>query len=167
MKILRSARLNTPLGWMVAVGDSEALFLLEFEDSSQLERLCQNLRATIHSGRAESVDAVENELELYFEGKLTQFQTPLVLTGTDFQKRVWLELRKIPFGETRSYLDLAVAIGKPTAFRAVALANGANRFPILIPCHRVIRHCGSLGGYSGGIDRKRRLLDLENSANCP
>jgi AraC family transcriptional regulator of adaptative response/methylated-DNA-[protein]-cysteine methyltransferase len=86
---------------------------------------------------------------------------PIDVAGTAFQERVWAELRKIPLGETRSYAEIAAAIGQPTATRAVGTANGDNHVAVLIPCHRVIRSDGSLGGYAGGLDRKRHLLAVE------
>ena len=97
----------------------------------------------------------------YFEGKRQDFKTPLFLLGSPFQKRVWEELMKISPGKTRSYAEIAMAIGKPTAYRAVANANGANQLAIVIPCHRVINSNGELGGYGGGIARKKWLIDLE------
>jgi len=103
-------------------------------------------------------------LTAYFDGKLKEFQTPLFLLGSPFQKQVWEALNKIPFGETSSYLDIAKRIGRPAACRAVAQANGANQLAIIIPCHRVINHNGELGGYGGGITRKEWLLNLENTA---
>ncbi|MFI8435617.1 methylated-DNA--[protein]-cysteine S-methyltransferase [Streptomyces sp. NPDC079020] len=102
------------------------------------------------------------QLEAYFAGELTEFDLPLRLAGTPFQRRVWEELLKIPYGETRSYGELAEALGKPNASRAVGLANGKNPVSIVVPCHRVIGASGSLTGYGGGLDRKRRLLAFES-----
>jgi AraC family transcriptional regulator of adaptative response/methylated-DNA-[protein]-cysteine methyltransferase len=90
-------------------------------------------------------------------------ELPIDVAGTAFQEAVWRELRKIPVGETRSYAEIAAAIGQPTAVRAVGTANGDNHVAVLIPCHRVIRSDGSLGGYAGGLDRKRKLLDAEKA----
>ena len=104
---------------------------------------------------------VVDQLGAYFDGELTQFDVPLRLEGTEFQRRVWHALLDIPFGETRSYGDLALQLGAPGAARAVGLANGRNPVGIIVPCHRVIGADGSLTGYGGGIDRKRRLLDHE------
>ena len=97
----------------------------------------------------------------YFDGKRTMFDLPLFLQGTPFQKTVWHELQTIPFGETRSYKNIAVQIGNPTAARAVGMANHRNSIPIIIPCHRVIGTDGSLIGYAGGLTVKQYLLDLE------
>src|SRR5579871_2890653 len=104
---------------------------------------------------------VTDQLRAYFAGELTEFDLPLDLQGTPFQKRVWEELLRIPYGETRSYSFVAGSIGAPKAVRAVGAANGQNPIPIVIPCHRVIGAGGSLTGYGGGLPLKRYLLDLE------
>ncbi len=103
-----------------------------------------------------------DQLKAYFAGELKQFTLELRLHGTPFQRSVWDQLRKIPYGETRSYGDLAGILGNPTASRAVGLANGRNPVGIIVPCHRVVGANGSLTGYGGGLDRKQRLLDFEN-----
>lgn len=110
-------------------------------------------------------DAVE-QLAAYFAGELTEFKLHLELSGTDFQRRVWAALQTIPYGETRSYGQIAEQIGSPGASRAVGLANGRNPIGIIIPCHRVIGSAGGLTGYGGGLDRKRTLLAMEKS-NSP
>jgi O-6-methylguanine DNA methyltransferase len=107
-------------------------------------------------------DAARQLLE-YLAGKRTAFELALDLRGTPFQRSVWAELQAIPYGETRSYLDVARAIGSPGAVRAVGAANGANPVAIIVPCHRVIQSGGKLGGYGGGLDLKRRLLAMEQS----
>lgn len=104
-----------------------------------------------------------NQLGRYFKRELRDFSIQVQLTGTSFQKQVWQQLIKIPYGETISYLEEAREIGKPTAFRAVANANGKNLLPIIIPCHRVINTNGKLGGYTGGLDKKEFLLNLESN----
>ncbi|MFJ8752684.1 methylated-DNA--[protein]-cysteine S-methyltransferase [Streptomyces sp. NPDC102441] len=101
------------------------------------------------------------QLDAYFAGELKEFDLPLRLHGTDFQRGVWAELVRIPYGETRSYGELADRLGKPGASRAVGLANGKNPVGIIVPCHRVIGVSGSLTGYGGGLDRKQRLLSFE------
>ena len=103
----------------------------------------------------------ERQLRAYFAGELKQFHLPLDMQGTPFQLRVWNELLRIPFGETRSYAQMAQAIGKDKAVRAVGAANGANPVPIVVPCHRVIGSGGKLVGFGGGLPLKRRLLELE------
>ncbi len=102
-----------------------------------------------------------DELERYFAGELTTFETPLEVPGTEFQQAVWSALRDVPYGETISYGEQARRIGRPEAVRAVARANGDNRIAIIVPCHRVIGADGRLTGYGGGLWRKRRLLELE------
>ncbi|WP_309094998.1 methylated-DNA--[protein]-cysteine S-methyltransferase [Streptomyces sp.] len=108
--------------------------------------------------------AVEEQLKAYFAGELREFTVPLRLTGTPFQRLVWEELRRIPYGETLTYGRLADALGSPTASRAVGLANGRNPIGVIVPCHRVIGANGSLTGYGGGLERKQRLLDFERGA---
>jgi methylated-DNA-[protein]-cysteine S-methyltransferase len=103
------------------------------------------------------------QLRAYFSGKLREFQLPLDMRGTDFQLRVWRQLQTIPYGETRSYSEIACAIDSPKAVRAVGAANGANPISIVVPCHRVIGRGGKLVGYGGGLPLKKRLLDLERS----
>jgi AraC family transcriptional regulator of adaptative response/methylated-DNA-[protein]-cysteine methyltransferase len=164
-KILKAAWLDTPLGPMIAIADDQELYLLEFVGRRALEREVERLRkktkSAIIPGDAKPIRQIESELKHYFEGTLTQFKTPMALLGSPFQKRVWEELRKIPSGTTRSYSEIAIAIGKPTACRAVAQANGANQLAIVIPCHRVINANGELGGYGGHPSRKKWLLDHE------
>ncbi|MBS0652448.1 MAG: bifunctional transcriptional activator/DNA repair protein Ada [Verrucomicrobia bacterium] len=164
-KVLKASWIDTPLGPMLAVADEKALYLLEFVDRRGLEKEIEQLRRKtklpIIPGKTKPIQQIEAELVEYFSGKLQEFKTPLAPVGSEFQKRVWEELKKIPSGETRSYKEIALAIGKPSAFRAVALANGANQFAIVIPCHRVINSNGELGGYGGGIKRKEWLLNHE------
>jgi methylated-DNA-[protein]-cysteine S-methyltransferase len=102
-----------------------------------------------------------SQIRAYFDGRLRVFDLPLDPSGTDFQRRVWAELQNIPFGETRSYRDIACALGSPNYVRAVGAANGANPLPIVIPCHRVIGASGDLVGYGGGLELKKRLLEIE------
>lgn len=167
-KILKASWIDTRLGPMIAISDERALHLLEFVDRRGLEREVERLRkrtkSAIIPGMTEPIQSIERELTGYFNGTLTEFQTPLSLLGSPFQKRVWEQLAAIPPGETRSYADIAHALGKPTAFRAVAGANGANQLAIVIPCHRVINSNGELGGYGGGLTRKAWLLQHERGA---
>ena len=108
-----------------------------------------------------------SQLRAYFAGALREFLLPLDIEGTEFQKRVWGQVAAIPYGETRSYLQIAVAIGSPRAVRAVGAANGANPVPIVVPCHRVIGANGKLVGYGGGLAMKKRLLELEGAMALP
>jgi AraC family transcriptional regulator, regulatory protein of adaptative response / methylated-DNA-[protein]-cysteine methyltransferase len=163
--ILKASWIDTPLGPMMAIADEEKLYLLEFVDRRGLEREVERLRKKINAviipGASLPIQSITKELEQYFKGQLQEFKTPLVYMGSPFQQQVWNELVKIPAGETRSYSDLAKLLGRPTAFRAVANANGANQLSIIIPCHRVINSDGNLGGYGGGLSRKKWLLDHE------
>lgn len=163
--ILKASWLDTPLGPMLAIADEDLLYLLEFVDrrglEREVERLRQRTKSAIIPGRTQPITSIEKELHQYFSGKLNDFKTPLFFLGSPFQKHVWEELIKIPIGETRSYSDIAIAIGSPSSFRAVANANGANQLAILIPCHRVINTNGELGGYGGGLIRKKWLLNHE------
>jgi AraC family transcriptional regulator of adaptative response/methylated-DNA-[protein]-cysteine methyltransferase len=170
IKELKSSRFDSPLGSMISVADEEGLYLLEFEGCKGLEREIERLKekmvSSIAPGATEPLRLIQRELALYFEGKLQAFITPFFFLGSPFQNRVWQELQKIPFGETKSYAEIAKAIGQPTAFRAVALANGANQLAIIVPCHRVINSGGQLGGYGGGVERKQWLLDHERNIRC-
>lgn len=163
--ILKAAWLDTPLGPMVAMADDNALRLLEFVDrrglEREVERLRQRMKASIIPGSTSAIHSIEKELDLYFTGKLTAFKTPISFLGSPFQIKVWHALLNIPYGETRSYLDVAKTIGQASACRAVARANGANQISIVIPCHRVINNNGELGGYGGGLTRKEWLLQHE------
>ncbi len=163
--ILKAAWLDTPLGPMIAISDDEALYLLEFVDRRGLEREVERLKvktkAVIIPGSTTPIEQIESELQGYFNGSLQQFKTPLHLLGSPFQKLVWQELMRIPYGQTRSYGEQAEAIGNQKAYRAVANANGANQLAIIIPCHRIINSNGDLGGYGGGISRKKWLIDFE------
>lgn len=158
-------RLLSPLGPMVAGATREGICLLEFADrrmlETQIERLQARLRCAFVPGTHEHVETLDEQLNRYFEGSLREFDVPLVMPGTAFQRDVWKALLEIPYGETRSYEEIAVRVGRPKAVRAVGRANGDNRLAILVPCHRVVRADGSLCGYGGGLWRKRYLLNLE------
>ncbi|MCC7040694.1 MAG: bifunctional transcriptional activator/DNA repair protein Ada [Burkholderiales bacterium] len=165
LAVLHARWIETPLGPMLAVADDRGLHLLDFVDRRGLERalamLQRRLKARVLPGAHRHLDGIEAELAEYFAGARTTFATPIVLTGSEFQQRVWRELLTIPAGETRSYAALAVRIGAPKAVRAVGRANGDNRLSIIVPCHRVIGSDGALQGYGGGLARKQKLLDLE------
>jgi AraC family transcriptional regulator of adaptative response/methylated-DNA-[protein]-cysteine methyltransferase len=167
--VLKASWLDTKLGPMLAIADEDSLCLLEFVDRRGLEREIERLRikmkAVIFPGKTDPIDFIEAELESYFDGTLREFKTPLRLIGSPFQQSVWEELQRIPYGLTRSYLEQANLIGKPNAYRAVANANGANQLAIVIPCHRIINSNGDLGGYGGGIVRKKWLIDHEKKGS--
>lgn len=157
--------IETPLGEMVAGANADGVCLLEFPDEGRLTKqvaaLRRHLNAPIVPGRNAHLERLRAELGEYFAGRRETFSAPLVIAGTPFQRRVWDALRDIPFGETRTYSELAAALGDPNARRAVGSANGSNRIAIIIPCHRVVAVGGEMGGYGGGVWRKIRLLDLE------
>jgi len=157
--------IETPLGSMLAICDKSHLFMLEFTARKAMERQFDKLHNAygrdIKLGRTDITAQITDELASYFAGELTQFQTPFMPIGTDFQKSVWQQLCQITYGQTRSYTQLAQMTGNPKAVRAVASANARNGLAIIIPCHRVISHNGGLGGYAGGVSRKEQLLSLE------
>lgn len=166
-RILNAAWLDTELGPMICIADNEGLYLLEFVDRRglelEVERLRKKLSAAIIPGETPIVQQLKTELKQYFEGEKLTFKTPIHLIGTPFQKQVWELLQTIKAGETQSYGDLANKLGKPTAYRAVAQANGANQLSLIIPCHRIINSNGELGGYGGGIVRKQWLISHEKA----
>ncbi len=157
--------LRSPLGPMVAGATADGICLLEFTDRRMLEAQLATVRklfaGAVVPGTNSHLSLLETELGRYFDGTLRQFTVPLVFPGTPFQQRVWGQLLEIPYGETRSYQQIAAALGDSRAVRAVGRANGLNRIGIVIPCHRVINKGGELGGYGGGLRRKQYLLDLE------
>lgn len=157
--------IETPMGRMITIADEAALYLLEFTNRKNMRRQFDRLRKVqnraVLPGRTKITEKIEAELDAYFTGHLSIFETPLATSGTDFQRQTWTALQTIPHGETRSYAQLAEMIGKPAAVRAVASANANNGLALIIPCHRVIAKDGGLGGYAGGLTRKRQLLDLE------
>lgn len=163
--------IESPLGPLVAGATSAGICLLEFSDPNRLERQFRALRRRLPlptlPGGNPHLQVLRQELAAYFTGDLTTFSLPLVCPGSVFQEKVWQQLQRIPYGETRCYEQLAQEIGSPQAARAVGTANGWNRIAILIPCHRVVSKNGQLGGYGGGKWRKQWLLDLERQHVAP
>ncbi|MDY7109642.1 MAG: methylated-DNA--[protein]-cysteine S-methyltransferase [Planctomycetota bacterium] len=159
--------LDTPLGAMLAIAGEEGLCLLEFTDRRtlprQLDVLRRRMNAAIVPGDSPHLDTIEDELARYFAGTLQRFGAPIIAPGTPFQQGVWRRLRKIPYGKTLSYEQLAEDIDRPGAQRAVGRANGDNRLALIIPCHRVVRSDGTLCGYGGGLWRKKWLLAHERN----
>lgn len=157
---MRFRSLASPLGDLLLAGDVEGLRYLAFEGG----------RYPVEPGPAWRRDdhfplfsRAESELRSYFAGRLRSFSVPLALEGTPFQRKVWEALLRIPYGETLTYTELARRSGRPTAVRAAGAANARNPVSILVPCHRVVGRNGSLTGYGGGLDAKRRLLQLEGA----
>jgi AraC family transcriptional regulator of adaptative response/methylated-DNA-[protein]-cysteine methyltransferase len=149
----------------VTIANPDGVCLLEFSEPGRLDAQMAVVGRWFKSqavhGENAHLDRLRDELQAYFAGALTQFTVPVVTPGTPFQERVWSELRRIPYGETRSYEDVARAVGVATAHRAVGRANGSNRVAIVVPCHRVVNKNGQLGGYGGQLWRKQALLRLE------
>jgi len=153
--------LDSPVGRLLLVADGQGLRHLAFERGrhpTPVDDDWQHKPGALRETRA--------QLKAYFAGKLREFDLPLAPQGTDFQRRVWRELLRIPYGATASYGDIARAVGEPNASRAVGAANGLNPIAIVVPCHRVIGANGTLTGYGGGLPNKKFLLELEqkNSA---
>lgn len=157
--------LESPIGALVAGATSKGLSFLEFKDRWDLDRTRDRMRKQYKldmvGGTNGFLDQLESELERYFSGELQEFSIPLDLKGTPFQLAVWEQLRNIPYGKTKSYGEIAELVESPLAVRAVGRANGANPLAIVVPCHRIIQSDGKLGGYGGGLWRKKRLLTLE------
>lgn len=151
--------IDSPLGMLTLAGAGDTLQYLHMAAQAH-EPDREYWRLGPPGAFAEAVE----QLAAYFAGQRTEFDLALNPYGTEFQRRVWAALRTIPYGETRSYSQIAVQIGSPGAARAVGLANGRNPIAIIVPCHRVIGSSGSLTGYAGGIDRKMQLLALEKNA---
>jgi methylated-DNA-[protein]-cysteine S-methyltransferase len=147
---------DSPIGELLLAGDDEALEIVSFPKGSMRR---EPEHHWIYSEKPFA--AARRQLDEYFSGERTEFDLPLRLTGTEFQLAVLAELRKIPYGATASYRDVAERIGRPKAVRAVGAANGRNPLPIIVPCHRVIGAGGDLTGFGGGLDTKAALLRLE------
>ncbi|MES2327386.1 MAG: methylated-DNA--[protein]-cysteine S-methyltransferase [Pseudomonadota bacterium] len=158
---IRWTHFDSPLGRMLIAATSKGICRLTFDDSvDSLRRLFP--KASIVEDAGGLGELIQGALQA-IESPRAAHQLPIDVAGTAFQEAVWRELRKIPLGETRSYAEIAAAIGQPKAVRAVGTANGNNHVAVLIPCHRVIRSDGTLGGYAGGLDRKRKLLSVEQA----
>lgn len=158
--------IESPFGPLIAAATSKGICLLEFTDrrmlDNQFKRLRRYFQCAIVPGENGHITLLKKELKEYFDGKRKKFTVPLVFPGSPFELQVWNALLRIPAGATASYYDVAMKIGKPKSSRAVGRANGMNRIAIVIPCHRVINKNGDLGGYGGGVWRKKMLLELEN-----
>ncbi|MEE4191906.1 MAG: methylated-DNA--[protein]-cysteine S-methyltransferase [Halieaceae bacterium] len=149
---LHFTTIDTPIGQLRLVSDGDALLRVEFQGQHSSDGVLEDDPV---------LDRARRQLEEYFAGRRRHFDLPLGADGTAFQQAVWSSLRAIPYGELRSYRDIAETLGKPKAVRAVGAANGRNPLPIVVPCHRVVGSNGKLTGFAGGLDCKRRLLALE------
>jgi AraC family transcriptional regulator of adaptative response/methylated-DNA-[protein]-cysteine methyltransferase len=156
---------ETPIGIITAGADDKGICLLEFENSKRTEdekrKISEYLRDEFIEGDNRITVELVKEINEYFNGTRKIFTIPLVLTGTQFQNRIWNELLKIPYGTTRTYMEQAETYGNPASIRAIAGANSENRISIIIPCHRVVGKNGDLTGYGGGLWRKRWLIEHE------
>ena len=162
---------HSPCGEMILGSYDGKLCLCDWVDGRRRtavdQRLQKCLKAEYVEGISDVIEKARHQLNEYFKNQRREFDIPLLFVGTDFQKKVWNELLKIPYGKTISYGDLAKRIGMPKSVRAVANANAVNALSIIVPCHRIIGSDGSLTGYGGGLERKRFLLELEkNSYLC-
>jgi AraC family transcriptional regulator of adaptative response/methylated-DNA-[protein]-cysteine methyltransferase len=157
--------IESPLGKMIAGATANGVCFLEWHDRGGVEKIKQRVvkryKSELVQGNNRHLDLLEKEIGDYFSGKLRKFAVPVNVTGTAFEREVWRQLLMIPFGQTRAYGQIAAALGKPGASRAVGRANGANYLSIVIPCHRVIEAGGGLRGYGGKLWRKAKLLELE------
>lgn len=165
--IIATGTIKTPLGDMFCAATSKGICILSFFGQKNLEKQIEKVQKFF---KAEAIpahnkyfDCLQKELDEYFEGKLADFTVPLQLVGTPFQQDVWKILQSVPYGETISYKEEAELLKNPKAVRAVGSANGQNMISIIIPCHRIIQTGGALGGYAGGLDKKKALLKLENN----
>lgn len=175
METLYSTIVTSPVGPLFLAASARGLVALEFDarlpGQQTIRPNPRDLRAESKRLRFEESAAVMRtyveELQEYFRGQRREFSFPLDLRGTEFQLACWRALLAIPYGETRTYADIARQVGKPRAFRAVGMANNRNPVAIVVPCHRVIASDGSLAGYGGGLDIKRKLLELEGALSGP
>lgn len=171
MEVLNYTMFSSPVGPLFLATSQQGLVALEFDQRLPGQQTIRpnprDLRTESESVRFEEsereLSSYTCELKEYFAGERREFSFPLDLRGTDFQVACWRALLKIPYGETRSYADIARAVGRPQGFRAVGMANNRNPIAIVVPCHRVIASDGTLCGYGGGLDVKRKLLELEGA----
>lgn len=166
MNKIRIQRYHSPCGDLMLGSFEDKLCLCDWATEKHRDIVDIRLRKMLQTGYEESsssvIEETRRQLDEYFEGKRTTFNLPLLFVGTEFQKNVWYELLKIPYATTISYSELAKRLNIPRAVRAVANANGANGISIIVPCHRVIGSNHSLTGYAGGLDAKKKLLELES-----
>jgi methylated-DNA-[protein]-cysteine S-methyltransferase len=165
--IVKTSIFKVPYGEQILGSFQEQLCLADWRfrkmRASIDKRVKLGLNADFEEGESDIIIETKNQLNQYFKGERTQFDIPLLFVGSDFQKTVWNALMEIPFGKTETYLGLSEKLGNEKAIRAVATANGANAISIIVPCHRIIGSDGSLVGYAGGLNVKKKLLHLENA----
>ena len=158
--------LKTPIGELIAGDYQGNICLLDWKYRKMRDttdgRIKRGLNAEFNNESTPLIDDLKSQLACYFSGELHEFNIPVTMIGTEFQKQVWNSLLEIPYGETRSYLQLSRQLGNEKAIRAIAAANGANAMSIIIPCHRIIGSNGEMIGYAGGIQAKQKLLQIES-----
>lgn len=161
---------KTKIGDLILGSFDEKLCLLDFRYRKMRKtvdtRIKNGLNAEFVETKNETIKQAKNQLDEYLNGNRKEFNLPLLMIGTEFQKRVWESLMKVPYGATSTYLQLAKEIGNEKAVRAVANANGANSMSVIVPCHRIIGSDGQLVGYGGGLSVKKHLLNLEQKNSC-
>ncbi|MCB0476954.1 MAG: methylated-DNA--[protein]-cysteine S-methyltransferase [Crocinitomicaceae bacterium] len=157
---------KSPVGELILGSFQDQIVLADWRYRKKREeidaRIRNGLKVDFQKRKCQQIENCRNQLEEYFSSARKEFDLPLLFVGTDFQKRVWQELRNIPFGKTETYLSLSKKMGDVKAIRAVASANGANAISIIVPCHRIIGTDGKLIGYAGGLPAKKKLLELES-----
>lgn len=165
METIKIKSYQSPMGGMIVGSYKDKLCICDWTGRKHRERIDRRIFKKLNAEYEEgTTDVIQNtilQLNEYFAGERKEFSIPILLTGTEFQCRVWTELMKIPYGTTISYGELARMLGNPKGVRAVALANGANPISIIVPCHRVIGSDKSLTGYAGGLEVKKGLISLE------
>ena len=164
---IQTRQFKTPVGVLVLGAFENQLCLCDWQYRKMRSTIDQRVqtyfKAEFREGNAPVLEVTIDQLQEYFDGKRQAFDIPMTWAGTDFQQQVWQALMEIPFGSTTTYMNLSKKLGNALAIRAVASANGANAISILVPCHRVIGSNGELVGYAGGLDAKKKLLQLENA----
>ena len=164
---IKTEYFKTPFGELILGSFEDKLCLCDWRyrkmRTSIDKRILTELNITFVEEESDIIKETKTQLTQYFKKERTEFNIPILLVGSDFQKNVWNTLLKIPFGKTETYLGLSKKLGNEKAIRAVASANGANAISIIIPCHRIVGKDGTLVGYAGGLAAKRKLLDLENA----
>lgn len=167
MDSIQTSIFNTPFGELILGSFGQHLCLCDWRFRKMRASIDERIQSALQSGYEEGESDIIREamaqLSQYFEGERHQFDLPLLLVGSEFQKQVWKELQRIPFGQTESYAGLSKKLGNKAAIRAVAAANGANAISIIVPCHRILGSDGHLTGYAGGLSVKKKLLQLENA----
>ncbi|NHI76649.1 methylated-DNA--[protein]-cysteine S-methyltransferase [Lactococcus petauri] len=162
-KCLYKNYIDTPIGQMISISDAQFLYRLDFTEHKNLQAKIARLNAIILEHPTPISCQLEEELQEYFARKRKSFKLPLAVQGTEFQQKVWKKVEEIPFGQTRTYKEIAQGLAHLQASIAVGAANAANPFAIVIPCHRLKKSSGQLAGYTGGLWRKEWLLDFEEN----